>query len=94
VIGATPASLDDLTAEERLAWAEVIGQALREMAAQRSGEARFVALASQRTVELLARAAPDLRFQAPLGGLALGQRLRWYDERLRVRQRLLTARSA
>jgi hypothetical protein len=94
VIGATAASLDDLTAEERLAWAEVIGQALREMAAQRSGEARFVALASQRTVELLARAAPDVGFEAPLSGLTLGQRLRWYDERLRVRQRLLTARSA
>jgi hypothetical protein len=94
VIGLTPASLDDLVAEERLAWAEMVGQALREIAAQRSGEARFVALASQRTVELLARAAPDLRFEAPLGGLTLGQRLRWYDERLRVRQRLLTARSA
>jgi hypothetical protein len=66
VVGATPASLDALTAEERLAWAEMVGQALRELAAQRSGEARFVALASQRTVELLARAAPDLRFEAPL----------------------------
>ena len=64
---------------------EMIGQALREMATQRSGGARFVALASQRVVELLARAAPDLRFEAPLGGLALGQRLRWYDERLQVR---------
>jgi hypothetical protein len=94
VIGATPAALDDLTAEARQAWAEMIGQALREIATQRSGEARFVTLASQRTVELLARAAPDLRFEAPLGGLTLGQRLRWYDERLRVRQRLLVARSA
>jgi hypothetical protein len=45
-------------------------------------------------VELLARAAPDLRFDAPLGGLTLGQRLRWYDERLQVRPRLLQARSA
>jgi hypothetical protein len=94
VIGAAPASLDDLDAEARQAWAEAIGRALREMAAQRSGEAHFVTLASQRTVELLARAAPDLRFEAPLGGLTLGQRLRWYDERLRVRQRLLMARSA
>jgi hypothetical protein len=94
VIGATPASLDALTAEERQAWADLIGQALREMVAQRSGDAHFVTLASQRAVELLARAAPDLRFEAPLGGLTLGQRLRWYDERLRVRQRLLTARSA
>ena len=94
VIGAASASLDDLAAEERLAWAELVGRALREIAAQRSGEACFVTLASQRTVELLARAAPDLRFEAPLGGLTLGQRLRWYDERLRVRRRLLTARSA
>ena len=94
VIGATPASLDALIAEERQVWAETIGQALREMAAQRSDGARFVALASQRTVELLARAAPDLRFEAPLGGLTFGERLRWYDERLHVRQRLLTARSA
>jgi uncharacterized protein DUF6884 len=94
VIGARVASLDDLNAEERLAWAEMVGKTLREMATQRSEEAHFVALASQRTVELLARAAPDLRFEAPLGGLTLGQRLRWYDERLRVRQRLLTARSA
>jgi len=94
VIGATTASLDALAAEERLAWAELVGKALQEIAAQRSGEAHFVALASQRTVELLARAAPDLRFEAPLSGLTLGQRLRWYDERLRVRRRLLTARSA
>jgi hypothetical protein len=94
VIGAAPASLDDLAAEARQAWAETIGRALRAMAAQRSGEAYFATLASQRTVELLARAAPDLRFAAPLGGLTLGQRLRWYDERLRVRQRLLIARSA
>jgi hypothetical protein len=94
VIGATPASLDDLAAEERRTWAEVIGRALREMASQRSGEAHFVTLASQRTVELLARAAPELRFEAPLGGRTLGQRLRWYDERLLVRRRLLRARSA
>ena len=94
VIGAAPAKLDDLVAEERLVWAEMVGRTLREMVAQRSGEAHFVALASQRTVELLARVAPDLRFEAPLSGLTLGQRLRWYDERLRVRRRLLTARSA
>jgi hypothetical protein len=94
VIGLTPASLDDLVAEERLSWAEMIGRALREMAALRSGEAHFVTLASQRTVELLARGAPDLRFEAPLAGLSLGERLRWYDERLRVRQRLLIAHSA
>jgi hypothetical protein len=68
VIGATPASLDDLAAEEQHTWAEVIGRGLREMASQRSGEAHFVTLASQRTVELLARAAPELRFEAPLGG--------------------------
>jgi hypothetical protein len=43
---------------------------------------------------LLTRASPDVRFEAPLGGLTLGERLRWYDERLRVRQRLLIARSA
>jgi len=94
VIGVTPASLDALTAEERQVWGETIRHTLREMAAQRSGEAHFVALASQRVVELLVRTAPDLRFEAPLGGLTLGQRLRWYDERLRVRQRLLTARTA
>jgi hypothetical protein len=93
VIGLAPAALDDLVAEERATWAAMIGQALREMAAVRSGEARFVALASQRTVDLLARGAPELRFETPLGGLTLGERLRWYDERLRVRQRLLQSRS-
>ena len=51
-----------------------------------------MALASQRVVELLARAAPDVRFESPLSGLTLGGRLRWYDERLRGRRRLLTAR--
>src|SRR5215831_2398238 len=85
VIGRLPATLDELAAVERHTWAEMIGQTLREMTTQRSGDAHFVALASQRTVELLARAAPDLRIDAPLGGLTLGQRLRWYDERLRVR---------
>jgi hypothetical protein len=49
-----------------------------------SGEARFVVLASQRTAELLAQAAPDLRFDCPLDGLTLG-------ERLLVRSRLLPA---
>ena len=57
----------------------MVGEALRDRVAQRSGEAHFVALASQRTVELLVRAAPDLRFEAPLGGLTLGERLRWYE---------------
>src|SRR5262249_52016977 len=35
--GRRPATLDDLAAEERRTWAEMIGQALREMATQRSG---------------------------------------------------------
>jgi hypothetical protein len=38
------------------------------------------------------RAAPDLRFDYPFGGLTLGERLRWYEERLQVRQRLLLRR--
>jgi hypothetical protein len=92
VIGATPASLDALAAEARQRWAEAIARALRDIAARRSDEARFVVLASQRTVDLLARAAPDLRFDYPFGGLTLGERLRWYEERLQVRQRLLLRR--
>jgi hypothetical protein len=92
VIGATPASLDALAAEARQRWAEAIARALRDIAARRSDEARFVVLASQRTVDLLARVAPDLRFDYPFGGLRLGERLRWYEERLQVRQRLLLRR--
>jgi len=45
--------------------------------------------ASQRYADLLARVAPELPIELPLGGLPLRDRLRWYDERLRVRSRLL-----
>jgi len=48
-----------------------------------------VLYAGQRHAELLQRANPDLVFELPLSGMSLYQRLRWYDDRLRIASRML-----
>ncbi len=89
VIGPDELRLSALTADERLEWAARVAARLRARR-DRSAEAlTFVLFASHRYATLLARAAPELSIELPLRGLAPRERLRWYDERLRVRSRLL-----
>lgn len=89
VIGANGIHVYTLSAEERANWAREIAARLRELR-DRSGEPlEFTLLASQRYAELLERAAPDLALTTPLAGLSVSARINWFEERLRVRSRLL-----
>ncbi|MFI5274517.1 MAG: DUF6884 domain-containing protein [Ktedonobacterales bacterium] len=83
-----------LTAEERLGCARAIATALDERLRRTTEPVTFVLFASQAYADLLKRAAPHQRFELPLSGLTLGQRLRWYDERLETHSRLLLSTSA
>jgi uncharacterized protein DUF6884 len=90
VIGPGEPSLHALSADERRQWVAGVGASLAARAARSAEPAVFVLFASQLCAELLQRAAPDCAFELPLGGLSLGERLRWYDERLATRPRLLS----
>jgi len=92
VIGPDGAHLHTLLAEERWRWAQQTAARLTERQRQSSEPLVFVLYASQRYAELLLRAAPDLPLEQPLSGMALRERVRWFDERLQVRSRLLYAR--
>jgi hypothetical protein len=89
VLGPGEHTLHTLGPQERAAWSARAATLLRERSA-RSGEPLvFVLYASQRWAEALQRAAPELALELPLAGMGLRERLRWYDERLRVRSRVL-----
>jgi hypothetical protein len=75
---------------ERADWARRAAEQLRERQDRSATPLTFVVYASQLYAEQLLRAAPSLRFEQPLAGLALRERLRWYDERLRVHTRVLS----
>jgi hypothetical protein len=92
VIGPGERPLAALTAEERAAWARGIASALDERQARSADPLAFVLFTSQLYADLLARAAPQCTFELPLSGLSFSQRLRWYDERLSTRSRLLVPR--
>lgn len=89
VIGPGERPLRALSAEERRPWAAGIGATLIAHAARSAEPVVYVLFASQLWAELLQRAAPDCVFELPLAGLSLGERLRWFDERLATRPRLL-----
>lgn len=89
VIGPDDAFVHMLSADERATWAAAVCQRLRRLQQNSSEPLIFTLLASQRYAELLLRAAPDLPLDTPLGGLFLGERLRWFDRHLEVRSRLL-----
>jgi len=89
VIGADDQHWRALTADERLRWAAAVAERLRERRDRSADPLTFMLFASQRYADLLTRAAPELAIELPLGGLALRDRRHWYDERLRVRSRLL-----
>ncbi len=89
VIGPDDAFVHALSADERNAWATEVCHRLCGLQERSSEPLTFTLLASQRYAELLVRAAPDLPLDTPLGGLSLGERLRWFDSHLVVRSRLL-----
>jgi hypothetical protein len=90
VIGAQAPHLHTLDARARSTWARSITDRLRERQERSATPLTFVVYASQQYADLLARAAPDLAFERPLAGLPLRERLRWYDDRLRLATRVLS----
>ena len=92
VIGDDDAAVQTFSAEQRLRWALDIAACLDALSARSGQSLSFTLLASQRYADLLRRAAPYLQLTTPLAGLDTSARLRWFDERLRVRSRLLAPR--
>jgi hypothetical protein len=90
VIGGGEPPLATMQAAERQAWAERVAQQLRERGARSAEPVVFVLYGSQRYAELLMRAAPFATIELPLAGMSLRERIRWYDERLQIRARVLT----
>ena len=89
VIGPDDLSIHTLEADERLVWAQRVALALFARQERSAEPLRFALYTSQRYADLLLRAAPTLAIELPLSGLGLSQRLRWYDQRLRIRSRVL-----
>ena len=89
VIGPDELRLSAFTADERLTWAAQVAERLRQRRDRSAEPLTFVLFASHSYAKLLMRAAPELSIELPLRGLAPRDRLRWYDERLRVGSRLL-----
>lgn len=94
VIGPGERPLWSLAAEARAAWACAVACALDARQARSAEPLTFVLFTSQLYAELLARAAPHCAFELPHSGLSFGERLRWYDERLATRSRLLVPAGA
>lgn len=92
VISADAPPLHALAAYERAQWAAQVAQQITRHAERFAKAPTFSLYASQQYAELLVRAAPSIEFELPLAGLSLSQRLRWYDERLCIRARILTSR--
>lgn len=89
VIGPDAPVLHALTADARSDWAKQVARQLRERAMRSGLPIIFVLYASQEFSDLIVRAAPDLDFELPLAGRSLRDRVRWYDERLRIHARVL-----
>jgi hypothetical protein len=91
VIGADEPALRVMHPAKRAAWAEAVAQQLRQRIARSAEPITFIVYASQHYVETLMRAAPDLTLESPLTGMSFVERLHWYDDRLRIRPRMLAA---
>lgn len=89
VVGPGERPLWALAAEERWAWAREVTRALDARQARSAEPLTFALFTSQLYAEVLSRVAPHCTFELPLSGLSFGERLRWYDERLTTRPRLL-----
>jgi hypothetical protein len=94
VIGPSPCPLSELSVEERSRWVLELAERLQERRDRSVEPVRLVLFAGARTAELVQRAAPDAELVLPHSGLTLGQRVRWYDERLRTEPRMLALRVA
>ena len=93
VVGPGGNHVHTFSAEDRFQWAERVATRLYEMNRQRGGSLSFVLFASQRYADLVLRAAPDLTLELPLSGMGLRDRIRWFDDQLQIRPRLLGARA-
>lgn len=91
VIGAHALPLHTMTIEERACLADRIQEQLRSRIERSGQQVTFVVYSSQLYVDLLMRAAPFAEFELPLAGMTFWERLHWYDERLRVRTRVLSS---
>lgn len=89
VIGPGEAVFADLAAAERNEFIGRLAGALRARCSRSAAPPTFVLFGSQRLAEPLLRAVPELTIELPLGTMTLIQRLRWFDERLQTRQRIL-----
>lgn len=89
VIGPDDTSVHILDADGRFVWAKHVTRILIARQERSAEPIRFALYASQRYADLLRRAAPTLTFELPLSRLGLVERLRWYDEQLHVRSRML-----
>jgi hypothetical protein len=89
VIGPDDTSIHILDADDRYIWAEHVARILIARQERSAEPVAFALYASQRYADLLQRAAPTLTFELPLSGLGLVERLRWFDQRLCVRSRML-----
>ncbi|HKS69715.1 MAG TPA: hypothetical protein VJQ45_04815 [Ktedonobacterales bacterium] len=94
VVGPGERPLWTLAADQRAAWAHEVARALDARQTRSAEPLTFALFTSQLCAELLARAAPHCAFELPLSGLSFGERLRWYDERLTTRSRLLVPAGA
>ncbi len=88
VIGPDATPFTALNAIERQRWAESVAAALRDLCERHAAPPTFYLYAGQRMATVLLRAAPFAHIERPLGGLGVGAQLRWYNERLRVTQRI------
>lgn len=89
VIGDDGSTVHTMAAEERLVWAHAIVARLDDISARSTQPLAFTLLAGHKYADLLMRAGPQLALATPLAGLDFVARLRWFDERLRVRSRML-----
>ncbi len=89
VVGDGGSTVVRLSAEERLRWGMDVAARLEALIARSSQPLAFTLLAGQRYADLLTRVAPHLPLTSPLAGMDTSARMRWFDERLRVRSRLL-----
>ena len=90
VIGPHAPHLHMMTLGERAQWAARIAEQLRERSGRSAAPVTFALYTSRQFAALIMHAAPELDFELPLSGLKLRQRVKWYDERLHVRPRMLS----
>lgn len=89
VIGAAESVFAELAAAERTSFIAHVADGLRARANRSAVPPGFVLLSSQRLAEPLLRAVPELTIDLPLGTMTFIERLRWFDERLQTRPRML-----